>query len=93
MPRELWIEVCNILKEVVTKTISKKKKCQKAKVLSEEALLIPDKRSEGKGKGETERNAYLDKKFQRIGKGKKAILSEQCKEIEKNYRMGKTRSL
>ena len=76
------------------KTIPKKKKCKKAKWLSEEALQIAEKRRKAKGKGEKERYTHLNSKFQRIAKGdKKAFLSDQCKEIEENNRMGKTRDL
>ena len=88
------MEVCNIEKEVVIKTIPKKKKCQKAKWLSEEALQIADKRREAKGKEEKERYTHLNAEFQRIARrDKKAFLSDQCKEIEENNRMGKTREL
>ena len=74
------------------KIISKKKKCKKAKWLSEEALQIPEKRREGKGKGEKERYTHLNAEFQRLARrNKKAFLSDQCKEIEENKRMGKTR--
>ena len=73
------------------KTISKKKKCKKAKWLPEEALQIAEKRREAKGKGEKERYTHLNAEFQRIARGdKKAFLSDQCKEIEENNRMGKT---
>ena len=76
------------------KTIPKKKKCKKAKWLSEEALQIAEKRREAKGKGEKERYIHLNAEFQRIAiRGKKAFLSEQCKETEENNRMGKTRDL
>ena len=76
------------------KIIPKKKKCKKAKWLSEEALQIAEKRGEAKGKGEKERYTHLNAEFQRIaGKDKKAFLSDQCKEIEENNRMGKTRDL
>ena len=76
------------------KTISKKKKCKKAKWLSEEALHIAEKRREVKGKGEKERYIHLNANFQRIARrDKKAFLGEQCKEIERNNRMGKTRDL
>ena len=92
MPEELWTEVHNIVQEAVTKTIPKKKKCRKAK--SEEALQIAVERKEGKGKGEWEDGAQLNAEFQRIAKrDKKAFLSEQCKEIEENNRMGKTTDL
>ena len=76
------------------KTITKKKKCKKAKWLSEEALQIAEKRRETKGKGEKERYIHLNAEFQRIAKrDKKAFLSDQCKESEENNRMGKTRDL
>ena len=92
MPEELWTEVSNILKEVVIKTIPKKKKCKKAKWLSEEALQIAEKRREAEGKGEKERYTHLNAEFQRIARrDKKASFSDQCKEIEENNRMGKTR--
>ena len=72
------------------KTISKKKKCKKAKWLSEEALQIPVKRSKVKGKGEKERYTHLNAEFQRVARrDKKAFLGDQCKEIEENNRMGK----
>ena len=78
----------------MTKTIPKKKKCKKAKWLSEEALQIAEKRGEVKGKGEQERYTHLNAEFQRTEmRDKKAFLSEQCKEIEENNRMGKTRDL
>ena len=94
VPTELWKEVCDIVQEAVIKTIPKKKKCKKAKWLSEEALQIAKKRREAKGKGEKERYTHLNAEFQRIaGRVKKAFLSEQCKEIEENNRMGKTRDL
>ena len=76
------------------KTTPKKKKCKKAKWLSEVALQIAEKRREAKGKGEKERYTHLNAEFQRIaGRDKKAFLSDQCKEIEENHRMGKTRDL
>ena len=85
MPEELWTEVQNIVQEVVIKTIPKNKKCKKAKWLSEEALLIAVKRREAKSKGEKERYKHLNAEFQRIARrDKKAILSDQCKEIEEN---------
>ena len=74
------------------KTIPPKKKCKKAKWLSEEALQISEKRREAKGKGEKERYHYLNAEFQRIARrDKKAFFSDQCKEIEENNRIGKTR--
>ena len=92
MPEELWTEICNTVQEAVTKTIPKKKKCKRAKRLSEEALQIAEKRREVKGKGERERITQLNAEFQRTARrDKKAFLSEQCKEIEENNRMGKTR--
>ena len=94
MPEELWVEVCDIVEEVVIKTISQKKKCKKAKWLSEKALQIDVKRREAKSKGEKERYSHLNAEFQRIARrDKDAFLSDQCKEIEENNRMGKTRSL
>ena len=94
VPEELWAEVRNTVQEAVIKTIAKKKKCTKAKWLSEEALQIAEKRKEAKGKGEKERYTHLNAEFQRIARrDKKAFLSEQCKEIEENNRMGKTRDL
>ena len=94
MPEELHTVVHDIIQEAVIKTIPKKKKCKKAKWLSEEALQIAEKRREAKGKGEKERYTRLNAEFQRIAKrDKKAFLSDQCKEIEKNNRMGKTRDL
>ena len=87
-------EVHDIVQEAVIKTISKKKKCQKTKCLSEEALQIAEKRREAKGKGEKERYIHLNAEFQRIAeRDKKAFLSDQCKDIEENNRMGKTRDL
>ena len=94
MPNELWAEVCDIVQETGIKTIRKKKKCKKAKWLSEEALQIAVKRGETKSKGEKERYKHLNAEFQRIARrDKKAFLSHQCKEIEENNRMGKTRDL
>ena len=90
MPEELWMEVCDIVQEAVTKTIPKEKKCKKAKLLSEEALLIAEKRREVKGKGEKERYTHLNADLQRIARrDKKDFLSDQCKEIEENKRMEK----
>ena len=83
MPDELWTEVCDIVQETEIKTIPKKKKCKKAKWLSEEALEIPVKRREVKSKGEKERYTHLNAEFQRIARrNKKDFLSDQCKEIE-----------
>ena len=84
------MEVGDIVQEAVIKTIPKKKKCKKAKWLSEEALQIAEKSRETKGKGEKERYTHLKAKFQRITRrDKKAFLSDQCKEIEENNRMGR----
>ena len=86
--------VHNILQEAVIKTIPKKKKYKKAKWLSEEALQIAEKRREAKRKGEKERYKLMNAEFQRIARrDKKAFLCDQCKEIEENNRMGKTRDL
>ena len=94
LPEELWMEVCDIVQEAVIKTIPKKKKCQKAKWLSEEALKIAVKRREAKGKGDKETYTHLNADFQRIARrDKKAFLRDQGKEIEENNRMGKTRYL
>ena len=94
MPEELWTEVCDTVQEAGIKTIPKQKKCRKAKWLSEEPLQIAETRKEVKGKGEKERYKHLNAEFQRIARrDKKAFLSDQCKEIEENNRMGKTRDL
>ena len=94
VPEELWMEVCYIVQEAVIKIIPKKKKSQKPKWLSEEALQIAVKRREEKSKGEKERHTDLNAEFQRIARrDKKAFLINQCKEIEENNRMGKTRVL
>ena len=88
------MEVPDIVLETGIKTIPKKKKCKKAKWLSGEALQIAVKRGEVKGKGEKERYKHLNAEFQRIARrDKKAFFSDQCKEIEENSRMGKTRDL
>ena len=94
VPDELWMQVYDIVQETGIKTITKKKKCKKAKWLSEEALQIPVKRREAKSEGEKERYTHLNAEFQRIARrDKKAFLSNQCKEIEENNRMGKSRDL
>ena len=94
VPEELWTEVHDIGEEAVIKAIHKKRKCKKAKWLSEEALKLSEKRREAKGKGENERHTHLNAEFQRIARrDKKAFLGNQCKEIEENNRMGKTRDL
>ena len=93
MPDELWTEIHDIVQETGIKTIPKKKKCKKAKWLSKEALQIAVKRREVKSKGEKERYTHLSAEFQRIARrDRKAFLSDQCKEIEENNRMGKTRN-
>ena len=92
LPDELWTEVHDIVQETGIKSIRKKKKCKKAKWLSEEALQIAVKRREVKSKGEKERYKHLNAEFQRIARrDKKAFFSDQCKEIEENNRMGRTR--
>ena len=94
MPEELWMEVCDTVQEAVIKTIPKKKKCKKAKWLSEGALQIAEKRREVKGKGEKEGYVHLNAEFQRIARrDETAFLSDQWKEIEENNKMGKTRDL
>ena len=94
VPDEPWTEVRDIVQEAGIKTIPKKKKCKKAKWMSEEALQTAVKRREAKSKGEKERYTHSNAEFQRIARrDKKAILSDQCKEIEENHRMGKTRDL
>ena len=93
LPDELWTEVPDTVEETEIKTIPKKKKCKKAKWLSEEALQIAVKRREAKSKGEKETHTHLNAEFQRIARREKAPLSDQCKEIEENNRMGKTRDL
>ena len=91
VPDELWTKVRDTVQETGIKTISKKKKCIKAKWLAEEALQIAVRRRERKSKGEKERYTYLNAEFQRIARrGKKAFLSDQCKEIEENNRLGNT---
>ena len=91
---ELWTEVHDIVQEAVIKIILKKKKYKKAKWLSEAALKIAMKQREVKGKGKKERYTHLNAEFQRIARrDKKAFLSDQCKEIEENNRMGKTRDI
>ena len=91
---ELWMEVHDTVQEAVIKTIPKKKKCKKTKWLPEDGLQIAEKRKEMKGKGEKERYIHLNSEFQRIARrDKKAFLSDQCKEVEENNRMGKTREL
>ena len=94
VPDKLWTEVHDIVQETGIETIPKKKKCKKAKWLSEDAIQIAVKRREVKSKGEKERYTHLNAELQRIARrDKKAFLSDQCKEIEENNRMGKTRDL
>ena len=94
MPDELWTEICDIVQEKRIKTIPKKKKCKKAKWQSEEALQRAVQRREEKSRGEKERYTHFNAEFQRIARrNKKAFLSDQCKEIDENSRMGKTRDL
>ena len=91
---ELWTKVCDTVQETGIKTIPVEKKCKKAKWLSEEALQMAVKRREAKSKGEKEKYKHLNAEFQRIARrDKKTFLSDQCKEIEENNRMGKTRDL
>ena len=94
VPEELWMEVHDIVEEAVINTILMKKQCKRAKWLSEEALQIAVKRREAEGKGEKERNTHLNAEFQKITRrDKKAFLSDKCKEIGENNKMGKTRDL
>ena len=94
MPEEPWLEVRDIVQEAGIKTISKKKKCKQAKWLSEEALQRAEKRREVKRKRQKERYTNLNTEFQRIARrDKEAFLSDQCKEIEENFRLRKTRDL
>ena len=90
VPDELWMEVHDIVLETGVKTIPRKNKCRKAKWLSEEALQIAEKRREAKSKGEKESYTYLNAEFQKVARrDKKAFLSDQCKEIEENNKMGR----
>ena len=94
VPEELWNEVRDTVQETGIKTIPKKKKCKQAKWLSEEALQTAEERREAKGEGEKERYTHLNAELQRIARrDKKAFLSDQCKEIEENNRIGKTKDL
>ena len=91
MPDEIWMEVHDLAQETGIKTIPRRKKCKKAKWLSEEALQKAVKRREEKSKREKERYTHLNAEFQRVARrDTKAFLSDQCKEIEENNRMGKT---
>ena len=93
VPDELWTEIRDIVQETGIKTIPMEKECKKAKWLFEEALQIAVKRREVKSKGEKERYKHLNAEFQRTARRDKKAFSDQCKEIEENYRMGKTRDL
>ena len=94
VPDELWMEVHDVAQETGIKTIPMEKKCKKAKSLSGQALQIAVKRREAKSKGEKERYKHLNAEYQRmVRRDKKAFFSDQCKEIEENNRMGKTRDL
>ena len=94
VPEELWTEVHDIVQEAVIEAIPKKRKCKKAKWLSDKALQIAEKRRDAKDKGEKERYIHMNSKFQRIARrDKKAFLSDQYKEVEENNRMEKTRYL
>ena len=91
---ELWMEVCDIVEETGIKTIPMEKKCKKAKWLSGKAVQLAVKRREAKSQGEKEKYKHLNAEFQRIARtDKKAFLADQCKEIEENNRMGKTRDV
>ena len=94
LPEELWMKACDIVQKTVIKTIPKKKKWKKAKWLSEEALQIAEKRKDVKRKGEKERYTHLNAEIQRVARrNTKDFSSDQCKKIEWNNRMGKTRDL
>ena len=93
VPDELWTEVHDIVQETGSKTIPKKKKCKKAKWLSEKASQIAVKRREAKSKGEKERYKHLNAEFQRRARRDKKPFSDQCKEREEKNRTGKTRDL
>ena len=94
VPEELWMEVYNIVQEAMTKTIPKKKKCKKAKWLFDEALQIAKERREMRGKEERERYTQLNAEFWRpAGRHKKGFLNEQCKVVEENNRVGRTRDI
>ena len=94
VPEELWMEDCDIVQRADTKIIPKKKKCKKSKWVSAKPLQIAEKRREAKGNGKKARCTHVNAEFQRIERrDKKDLLSDQCKEIEGNNRMGKTRDL
>ena len=94
LPEELWMEICDIVQEALIKNIPEKNKCKEEKWLSDETLQIAEKRREAKDKGEQKRYTHLNAEFQKIARrDKKAFLSGQCKEIEENNRMQKTRDL
>ena len=89
VPEELWTSICDVVQEALIKTIPKKKKCKGAKWLSEEGLKIAEKRRDAKDKGEKKRYTHLNAEFKRIARrDKKVFLSDQCKEIEENNKMG-----
>ena len=88
VPEELWVEVCNIVQETGIKTVPKKKKCKKAKWLSDEALQIAVNKREVKRKVKKERHTHLNAEFQRVARrDEKAFLSDHCKEIEENCKV------
>ena len=90
VPEDLWREVCDIVQDAVFKAISKKKKFKRGKWLSDETLQVAEKRREAQGKGKNERYTHLNAEFQRIARrDKKASLTDQCKDIEKNNIMGR----
>ena len=94
VPKELWIQVCDTVQEAMTKTIFKKMKCKKVKLLSQQVLQIAEKRREAKDKGEKEGYTHLNTEFQRLARrDKKAFLIDQCREIEENNRIGKAKDL
>ena len=94
VPEELWMEICDMVQEALIKNIPEKNKCKEEKWLSDETLQIAEKRREAKDKGEQKRYTHLNAEFQKIARrDKKAFLSGQCKEIEENNRMQKTRDL
>ena len=94
LPEELWMEVLDIVQMAMIKTVPEKKKCNKAKWLSKETLQIAEKRRDAKDKGEKQRYTHSNSEFQRIARrNRNAFLSDQCKEIEENNRMGKSRDL
>ena len=92
LPEELWMEVLDIVQMAMIKTVPEKKKCNKAKWLSKETLQIAEKRRDAKDKGEKQRYTHSNSEFQRIARrNRNAFLSDQCKEIEENNRMEKSK--